>query len=401
MDQNSEQGSSPYKWVVLAMGMLAYVMSLIPRFAWPPLVPELAPLLKINMTEAGSYMTAFYIGYVITQVPAGLLGDRFGVKGILAMTLVVQGLATLLFGSISTFSTGFALRVLSGLSGGCVYASCFKLVMQWFAPSQRGLAFGLLMSTPSLGLALANFLVPNINKIWGWSMVFRSIGIFAILCAPVAFILTKERVVAGPAGGPRPGFVDGLKTILKDRNILILCLAGITYLATYNGFVSWANTYLKTVIELDLVMAGYVMTFLAMVGIILSPLAGYVAGKTGKGTAMLLGCLVLLAAGIVMFGRVSTLPAIWALAFVIGLGFSIGSPMLSFVVSSYTPQKYAATTGGVTSFCWQFGSLLAPIVTGWSVDFTGSFGAVWILLSVLCLVGLALVLLVRKPSQAA
>lgn len=44
-------------------------MAFVSRFAWPPLIPVIMPVMGINMTQAMTFITAFYIGCVITQIP--------------------------------------------------------------------------------------------------------------------------------------------------------------------------------------------------------------------------------------------------------------------------------------------------------------------------------------------
>ena len=84
------QGSG-YRWVIMALALTSFTLTFVCRFAWPPLVPEIMPLMKINRTEAMAYMTAFYIGYVITQIPSGLLTDLFGPRLILFIALLAFG----------------------------------------------------------------------------------------------------------------------------------------------------------------------------------------------------------------------------------------------------------------------------------------------------------------------
>lgn len=391
---------SAYRWLILGLAVLTYVMCIIPRFAWPPLIPVVAPILNIQMTQAGAYMTAFYIGYVITQVPAGLLADRFGVRGLLALTLVVQGLANIGLGIIDSYGPGFALRMISGLAGGCVYAACFRALVQWFRPEHRGLAFGIFMATPSLGVALTNALVPSLEGFWGWRGVFLAIGVFALACSVAVFTLVREVKSDGPANtGPRPSFFTGLKTVLQDRNIRTLCLCGLTYIWCYVGFMSWGNTYLKQVIGLSNVEAGAVITVLSMIGIPLSPLAGFVAGKSGKGLQVLIMGIVLVGLGVILFGQTSSVTMIWTLTVVTGVGFAICTPLYSFVVSTYSPPQWAATTGGVTSFCWQFGGMLVPVISGLAIDLSG-FSVVWWILGVVPLLAVLLLLTLKKPQAA-
>ena len=142
----------PYRWVVLALTSACFLLTFIVRFTWPPLIPVVVPVLNMKMSQAGAFMGAFYLGYVITQIPAGVLADYFGIRFILACSLIVEGLSTFGMGYIGSYESGFALRVVTGLGAGAVFAACARALMEWFAPKQRGTAFGLLLGAPSAGI---------------------------------------------------------------------------------------------------------------------------------------------------------------------------------------------------------------------------------------------------------
>ena len=101
-------GENSYRWLILFLTVLSFVLTFLCRFSWPPLIPVIVPVIHMSMSQAGAYMSAFYIGYVITQIPSGILADRFGVRMVLGFTLVVAnfgsgmgaqlGAARLLFG---------------------------------------------------------------------------------------------------------------------------------------------------------------------------------------------------------------------------------------------------------------------------------------------------------------
>ena len=124
--QIAEKEANSYRWVILSLTVFCFVLTFLIRFSWPPLIPVVGPLLKMTMTQAGAYMSAFYIGYVITQVPAGILSDRFGVRLILAASLVIEGISTWAMGMVTGFEMGFWLRIASGLGAGAVYSACAR-----------------------------------------------------------------------------------------------------------------------------------------------------------------------------------------------------------------------------------------------------------------------------------
>jgi MFS family permease len=72
----------------------------------------------MKMSQAGAFMSAFEIGCLVTQVPAGALADRFGAPVILSISLLIAGITTFAMGSIGSFGPGFVLRLITGIALG-------------------------------------------------------------------------------------------------------------------------------------------------------------------------------------------------------------------------------------------------------------------------------------------
>lgn len=396
-----------YRWVILILAMLTYLMAFLSRFAWPPLAPVVIPILDMNMTEAGGYMTAFYIGYIITQIPAGILGDRFGVRIIMVATLIIQAVASFFLGSIESFQTGFALRILSGIAGGCVYAVCFRALVKWFPPAQRGLAFGIFMTTPSIGIFLANALVPLMEEMLTWQGVFRTVGVLSAVIGVMVLLMMKESpeqathsTVAAASVGPKPGFLDGLKYVFGNRNIMLLAIGGFTLIWAQIGFSSWGNIYLKNQLAFDLKTAGGIMSSLGFIGIIAAPLGGFLAGKTGRGKLLLVIANLMCIVGILIFGHQTSTSMLLATTILAGIGIGIMNAVYSFAISTFSEPAVAATVGGATSFIYQLAGASVPVVTGKAIDLGYSFGAVWWILAAGPIVALVCLAFVGQPPQA-
>ena len=114
----SEQQTRAYRWVILTLVVLTWVTTYLIRLTWPPLIPVVVPILHMKMSQAGAYMSTLYLGYVITQIPGGILADRFGARIILGVSLIVGGVATIAMGSINSFGAGLVLRFIAGLALG-------------------------------------------------------------------------------------------------------------------------------------------------------------------------------------------------------------------------------------------------------------------------------------------
>ena len=372
--------ASSYRFVIAALAATSFVMAFISRFAWPPMIPVISPIMNINTTEAMAYMSVFYIGYVATQIPGGILGDRFGPRLVLSTAMAVQGVGTLGIGFTESYQVGFALRLLCGLGAGCVYSSCLKSIVTWFSPAQRGLAIGVLMTSPTLGIALPNLIMPILNESMGWQGAFRTLGVAILIFSVLTLLLMKE--VKTAQAGPRKSFIVGLKFVLSNRNILLVSLAGFSLIWCQIGFGSIANTYMKEALNLSIPEAGQVMTAFGLIGILMPSLAGYLCGKypTGK-KWMLIMCHVLLIVFLLTFGQLGTMMACLVVASVLGCLMGFANPIYSVIIAENAGPEWAATAGGVGNCIFQIAAILSPLAIGMARDATGVFNSTWWILA--------------------
>ena len=53
--QSSGNDVVPYRWVILILATATFLITFFIRFAWPPLIPVVVPILKMKMSQAGAY----------------------------------------------------------------------------------------------------------------------------------------------------------------------------------------------------------------------------------------------------------------------------------------------------------------------------------------------------------
>ncbi|MEM2107039.1 MAG: MFS transporter, partial [Candidatus Bathyarchaeia archaeon] len=90
--------SDSYRWVILGLAFLAFGISYMVRMIYPPLIPMMRVALNLTYSESGMLMSGFWIGYVMMQLPAGLVSDKIGVRRIYTVSLPVTGITCLLTG---------------------------------------------------------------------------------------------------------------------------------------------------------------------------------------------------------------------------------------------------------------------------------------------------------------
>ena len=72
----STANKSSNRWLALMSATLAFTFTFLSRFTWAPLMSTVMEEFSINATHAGLYMSAFFAGYCITQIPGGIMADK-------------------------------------------------------------------------------------------------------------------------------------------------------------------------------------------------------------------------------------------------------------------------------------------------------------------------------------
>jgi ACS family hexuronate transporter-like MFS transporter len=384
----------PYRWVVLALAAACFLLTFIVRFTWPPLIPVVVPILNMKMSQAGAFMSAFYIGYVITQIPAGVLADYFGIKFILAFSLVVEGLSTFGMGYIGSYESGFALRVVTGLGAGAVFAACARALMEWFAPKERGTAFGLLLGAPSAGILLSGLIVPAINKSFGWEAAFQAVGAATVVVGIIVFFLVKTSSQAKSGGSMFGGF----RIVFGSKDLILTSLAGFCLMWVELGTATWTFASIKH-LGFSLSSAGTVLMFYGIGGLIAPFVSGYLSDKVGHRKYILIISLAIIAPVTVLFGYQATIASLSVMGFIFGFVSYLANPHLTVMVSEFAGKEWAATANGTANFIFQLAPMIGPVVMGWTIDVTGAFASVWWIMAAGPVLGILLLLPVNPENK--
>jgi MFS family permease len=107
-----------YGYVVLSLIVLAVFASLgLGRFGYTSILPAMQAGLKLTNTQAGELQSWNLLGYVLAALVAGLLAARYGPRLVIAVSLVLAGVAMALTGFIPTLDGARVGRFLAGVGG--------------------------------------------------------------------------------------------------------------------------------------------------------------------------------------------------------------------------------------------------------------------------------------------
>src|SRR5277367_5746704 len=212
----------------LMLGTLAYgVLGTI----IVPALPFFEGVLHTSETGVTWLITAYLLGAAAATAVLGRLGDMFGKRRMLMVTLVILGIGT--FISAVTDSIGWQIvgRVVQGTAGGLLPLS-FGIIRDEFPKERVAGAIGRVGSMIALGVfgvILPGLLIPHLN--WHW-LFWIPLFLTLVALAGVWRFVPESPVRSG-------GKVNWLNAVLM--------MAGITgFVLGISGGSTWGWTSVKT-----------------------------------------------------------------------------------------------------------------------------------------------------------
>ena len=154
--------------------------------------------------QEANVLSAFYYGYLVTQIPAGYVASRYGGKHMYGLGVLLTGIFTLLTPPVSYLGVEWliCLRVLEGVTESVTFPSFHHLTGRWTPKYERSLFSALAVSGASFGNMVTQPLIGYLCtlELWnGWPIGFLVNGLTAI----VWYILWCLIVYDSPDQHPR------------------------------------------------------------------------------------------------------------------------------------------------------------------------------------------------------
>jgi EmrB/QacA subfamily drug resistance transporter len=216
---NGEPGHArPHYGVTFATLAVAAISYALLQSLVAPALPDIQSDLHASASGATWILTAYLLSASVATPVVGRLGDMFGKKRMLVITLWVLALGTLLAAFASTLVLLIGARVIQGI-GGAVFPLAFSIIRDEF-PRQR-VAHGIAMISAlvgiggGLGIVLAGPIIQNLNYHWLFWLPLLAI----VPAAIVTMILIPESPIR------TPGRIDWLGGVLLAGWLVALLVA--------------------------------------------------------------------------------------------------------------------------------------------------------------------------------
>lgn len=222
------------------------------------LISLLAPLmmaeLHFNQTQFGMLISVFSIAYAASSLVTGWMLDRFGINKTISGAVAWWSLAAIAHGLVRSLGGLAICRGALGLAESAGVPAVGKLNGIYLKPEERALG----AAANQIGLSLAGVIGP----LWigyalthGWRQAFVINGSLGLLWIPawlaISYLIRphyeNEELLSRSASDQRPAF-----SILKERNLLLLVVANLCWMAGYSLWSNWTTLYLIHVQKISL-----------------------------------------------------------------------------------------------------------------------------------------------------
>jgi sugar phosphate permease len=342
---------------------------------------------ELGMTAALSGLAAgiFFIGYIILQVPGGIIAEKGSAKKFIAWTIVAWGTLATVTGFVQNANQLLILRFLLGVAEGGVWPAILVIISHWFPNEERGRANAFFMMNIAIASIITGPLSGWILSIWDWRMVFIIEGIIslALIAVWLPFISDRPQDAKWISKEERDYLVTKLRTeqealkanpkgpasfteLFVNKNMWKLILIYFCYQTGIYGFALWLPTIIKQLTHSGMQSVGFLSVFPYIATIIGQYIFATLSDRSMN--RKLYTGLPFLGFAICLLLSVQFQGHIWvSFVFLIGCGFFLQAASGIFWAIPpilFSADVAGAARGGINAL-GNLGGFLGPYIVGW------------------------------------
>lgn len=395
---------------MLSFALLATILNYVDRLAFNYLSAE-GPLRKLIPDDVFGYIgTAFFIGYLVSNLISGFVIDKLGTRIGYSLCMAFWTTASLLQ-AFATLPFHFGIfRTLLGVGEAGNWPAAIKLTSEWFPQEERSTATGIFNSGAAIGAIITPPLIAWLGSAYGWRAAFITIGISGYLL--LAGFWFTYYTPAHTLRESKARIIPPVK-LMKTRFVSWFTLSKVFIDPIWYFITFWIGRYLVDVHGWGLEKIGSFVIFpfiVADLGNILGGLftqyiikAGVPVPKARKISVTIFGMLMALSLllGPLVINSPTSALIILSIA---GFGYAAYTANSMAFPGDVVPQSATASVWGLASVGAGLGGVIFQSLSGITVknlsntyNYTVAYNTVFTGYGILALIGLAIVLFLMGP----
>lgn len=412
--------ASRARYRVLAFMVLLAMVTYLDRACIGAMAPKIAEEFGLDEAQMGWVFMSFILAYAMFEIPTARWADRRGAKSVLTRIVAWWSVFTMATAGAFNYVSLLVTRFLFGAGEAGAWPCVARVMSRWIPLRERGTAKGIFFAGAYASAAATTALVTWLLAWLEWRtilVIFGAVGFVWIIAwqrwfrdeptdHPAVNEAERALIVADrPAEAPHPKGLAYWVGLLRQRNVLLLCIAYMPNCATFYFCITWLPTYLIKRHGFEKAELGLVAALPLALSIATQFFGGYLSDRIARRFGLAAGRRIpaavgyTLAALCIFAASVATEPVTAAVL----ISFAAATCMLTTAPSWSTcidiGREHSATVGATMNTAGQIAAIASAPVVGYSVKLLGDWNMPFKLLGGLFLLGAVCWLLVdpRKP----
>ncbi|MEA2823928.1 MAG: hypothetical protein QOF03_410 [Alphaproteobacteria bacterium] len=376
--------------IVLSLLCAMYFLLFINRTNIAIAGPLMQADLKLSNTELGLAFTAFAYPYAAFQLFGGMLGDKFGPRLTLAVSVFIVFLATAWTGAVGGMASLFMARTLLGVGEGAAFPTATRAMSVWTPMGRWAFAQGITHTFSRVGNWATALIVAGLIALLSWRASFYLLAPMNLIWMGVWWwyfrdspnehaSVTPDDLARLPvrARGDAKRKIPWLRLALF---ILPVTCVDFCYGWTLWLFQNWIPSFFVQNYGLNLNRTAIFTAGVLFAGIVGDTLGGVASDAILKRTRN----LVIARRSVIMGGFIGSF--IFMIPVVLIHDLTIAAICLSLVfffselivapiwaVPMDIAPRYAGTASGMMNFGFGLAGIVSPLFFGYMIDLTGTW----------------------------
>lgn len=347
-----------------------------------PVLPALARSMQASATELGLIVTAFGVGRLLVNIPAGWLGERVDGRRLLVSGMAIVVLTQILTAFAPGLGSMLILRLIAGVGGGIALTAGMTLVSLMAHDHRRGQVLSVLQGVQLAAGGLGPAAGGLIASAFGDRAPFLACGLFAVLC----LVFGRRRLFAIDQGDLRPtsakthpGTTAERPDLIRGpRFLAVYAIAFSVFLHRFGGVQSLIPLIGYTVVGISVGKMGALLGLVTGLNFLLLGITSGLSDRVGRKRVIVPG---ILAAGLTMpiFAISHSVLAFVSATIMAGVSVAVSGPTPAAYIADITPSAYRGRAIGIYRSCGDLAAVVGPVGLGAVTDHAGYQAAVLII----------------------
>lgn len=269
-------------WLMWVLANLFYCYENFLQVSLDVMHDDLRQAFHLTASGFGHLGAWYFYAYALMQIPVGLLLDRYSIRRLLSLAILICAAGCAIFGLSEHFWQACLGRLLIGLGSAFAALSCLQIAANYLPKRRFAMLTGLTLTLGMLGAVIAQVPLQWLIHMMSWRQTMMTLSIIGFVMTALVWLLFVKHRTHHDIHIPSSWLKQLQKVIRRPQIWLVAIYGGLVFQSTpvFGGL--WGASYLQHVLKVSESYAAYMIQFLFIGWAIGAPIFGWASDQLGR-----------------------------------------------------------------------------------------------------------------------